>query len=226
MKKLLILLTILLLVPMGLRADDYLDSLPDYARQIRRNLGASEGATGYVSDTTANEMLRLAIFTVNSAIRGVKTEMIDTTIFQINSYTLDTTIVGISSIRMSFGDTLKALSYAPISTWRTALVELLKTQAMPLDKRPFLYDYIDGTLLVFPTPVIGGDTLKIITWRKVPSITTIDSLSIMPQKYRSAVLFHATYMIAKGKQHPMTGAYATDYQEAIRFLGASVNTGE
>jgi hypothetical protein len=91
------------------------------------------------------------------------------------------------------------------------------------DRRSFIYDYIDGTLFINPVPIQAGDSLRLVVWRRVPSIAATDSLSLIPQQYRYPVAVYVAWQIARGRQHGAAEELHQAYIEALGTVNASLN---
>lgn len=213
-------LVILLLLTSTSQSADILETFKNYRHNIRRCFDVDTSDVGFVSDSTLNEFIRISVITISPTIKATKKIFVDTTVFRRKTYSLDSTIVGIDNVFWEKGDSIKSLTYTPVDQWQAALGDLIKflAEGEELERRPFLYDYTDDELLLYPTPIIGGDTIKIMAWRKIPSIAAVDSLAIIPQNYRSAILHYACYMVARAKQHSLKNDFKDDYREAMSFI--------
>lgn len=219
------LLLLLLLVVTPVKAADLLGTFKNYAHLQRQMLGTDTTDTGYLPDTTAHQFTRIAVSAVVPPIQAVKTVLYDTTQFLKDAYSLDTTITGIISVQWRVQDTVRTVNYLPMEQWNSLPVKQASETDpnRPQDRRPFVYDYIDGTMFINPIPIQGGDSLRIVAFRQVPSIAAVDSLALIPQEYRYPVLFFSVWQIAIAKQHPMVEQYHQSYMEAIATVNAAIN---
>ena len=222
-------LFILMLVPVLLwstaQSADLLETYKDYRFMMRQLLGTDTTDKDYLSDTLANQMTRLSVSVVLPATRAIKTVLWDTTEFKKDAYTLDTTVTGIIAVQWRHNDTLKSLVHTPMEQWNQLLIKRAG-DASPnasSDRRPFVYDYIDGTVFIHPIPIEIGDSLRIIAWRRVPSIAAVDSLSLIPQQYRHPIVLYAAWQIARARQHGGAKALHEAFIEAMAMVNASLN---
>ena len=209
--------TFVLVLCTPVSAADILGTFSDYTYLLRQAFSVKVSDTFYLSDTIAHQFVRLSVVTLGPMLRGDKAVFHDTTVYHKDHYGLDTTIWGISSVQWIHDDSVKTLDRIPQSLFGKTYKPLAKTAQTSVERRPYYYDHIEDTLFVFPVPIRNGDTLRIVAWRKVPSIAASDNLSGIPQKYRSPIFHFAAYLIARAKQHPLVGLYRQDYQEAMTF---------
>jgi len=218
MKKIaLILSTFALFLSTNVFAADVLGTFSDYTYLLRQSFNVDTSDQAYLSDTIAHQFVRLSVVTLGPMLRGDKAVFHDTTVYHKDHYGLDTTIWGISSVQWVHADTVKTLKWIPQSRFGETYQQMAAPAQTAVERRPYFYDHIDDTLFVFPAPIRNGDTLRIVAWKKVPSIAASDNLSGIPQKYRSPIFHFAAYLIARAKQHPLTALYRQDYQEAMTF---------
>jgi len=213
----------LLIIPMANSAD-FCNNFEGYEWQIKRMLHYDTASTA-ISDTTIHQNIRQAVIKVSPMIKALKLSYSDLTEYRVGTYTLDTAITGIIDVYWSKNDSIKTLTYLPKSLWHTTVSTLDRDLSDKKDyaKRPFHYDFTDNILFLYPIPILSGDTIKITATRKLPSIVAVDSLSIIPQKYRVAILEYATYLTARSIQLPTAGTFKNDFDESVMFLrGGSV----
>ena len=222
-------LVVFLLLAGSVGAADFLEDFEAYRNLVRAKLNIDVSATAPLTDTIINDFVREAVITTMPLMRGDKIKVIDTTILRQNVYTLDSTILYIRSVLWNKYDSVKALLYKPQELWYNEVKDgtdpnttVGKTNGY--DKRPSFYDYDDDNLYVFPTPSIAGDTLEIYAYRKVPSISAIDSLAVIPQAYRIPVVLYATYLSAFAIGNPNTLAFLAQYEKALTNLNATMNS--
>jgi len=224
MRKLFPLLIVLMLVS-TVRSADLLENFTDYRHLMRMNLGVDTTDVEYLPDTNANQFIRVAAVTIVPITQSNKAIFIDTTAYKKSAYDLDSAILGIIAVQWVKQDTIKTFNYLPMEQWNLPFNEQLSdgSEEFPKSRRPLVYEYIEGKLFLNPTPIMGGDTLRIIAWRKVLDIAVEDSLSTIPQQYRVPVLQYATWLAARSKQHPLTAMFKESYIEAIAIVGQSLN---
>lgn len=227
-----LLIVFCLLLPVYTQEADVLEGFTDYAAMLRMMFGHEPAAVDFVSDTTANSFLRLSIISLSPILKADKAVFWDTTVYFKSVYALDTTIWGIFGIEWIHADTNQPIDYVPRSEWkRRAKHEgkqiQLRKGVTPFERRPYYYDHIDDTLFLFPTPIIGGDSLRITAWRKVLSISASDNLDQIPQKFRAPIVHYAAWLIARSQQHPLTELYRLGFNESLQMaLGASIKVPE
>lgn len=206
----------LVLLGVAALAADYMDSFSAYRSQIRRALGVDVTNTTYLSDSTANEFLREGVMTVTPQIGGDRS--IDTTFrtaFWKSNYKLDTFTMGVRAVAISKNDTTKGLLYVPMSLWYQQEHKTTTGQQDNYLKRPSYWDYFDNTLWIYPPPTIAGDTLRIFTWKKPRYISDTTNLTALHPMARLAVLKYAIWQAAQARQHPMAGAFKSEYDVAL-----------
>jgi len=204
---------------------DFLGTFDNYNDQIHIKLGLATSETSLLSDTNCNQFVREAVIATMPYIRGDKVVLNVTTTYRQNTYSLDSTLLGISAVFWSKNDSLKVLKYTPIENWGEVIKTETSGKQNGYDKRPSSYDYIDDKLFVYPTPTYPyGDTLHVVAWRKVPDIAAYDSLSVIPQQFRNPILLYATYLAAYSMGHPMTELFKAEYEKAISLVNAAINS--
>ena len=197
---------------------DLFETFDDYDRIIRLNLGVAASTTNFLTDTASHDYIRLAVATVVPTVRADKQLYNDTTVYLQSTYTLDSLIIGVLSIRWVSKDSTKVLKYLPSEQWSEDIAQPLKDNEKSFYRRPQYYDFTDDQLILFPTPIQGGDSLLILGWRRIPSISAVDSLSTIPQNYRVAVLHYATWLIARDNQRSDVVLYRQAFTDAINLL--------
>jgi len=199
---------------------DYADSFSEYRIQVKNALGVATTNSTWVSDTTLNDMIRQAVVAVGPIVRPKKETFSFVTTYQQGAYSLDTTVLGLITVYFEENDKIRTFLYTPKEKWY---------QLFPNDTSkdysigPSYYDYIDDKLFLYPTPPVNGDTIKYEAYTKINSISALDSLSLVPQQYRTAVLDYVCYRVATLKQHPLTEVYYRNYQESISIINATLN---
>lgn len=223
MKKLFVLLLVLLGV--AALAADYMDSFSTYRAQIRRTIGVDIADVTYVSDSSLNDYIREGVVLAGGLTKGEKAIRTVTTHFMRNDYAMDSLITGVMSVVISKNDTVKALLYVPQTLWFQQEHRTTVGQDDPYLRRPSYYDYYDGTILVYPTPTLAGDTIKATCWQKVANISGATSLTSLHPLARVVVLKYATWQAAKAKQHPMTEMFRLEYESSVAVVNSILNAG-
>jgi hypothetical protein len=80
---------------------------------------------------------------------------------------------------------------------------------------------------LYPISSKSGDTIKVTVTRKINSIAALDSLILIPQKYRIPILSYASYLTARTLHSPLTASFLRDYKEEVAILetrGSNVST--
>ncbi len=210
---------------------DYADNFKQYRFQMKRKLGIDTSSVE-PSDTTLNQFVREAIIKVSPIIQSNKASFNFNTTFRSNSYSLDTAVTGILSVYWSKNDSIKTLIKAPMETWYTLLSaeESMLSGKSAWQNRPSYYDYRDGYIVLFPTPIRNGDTIRYDAFTKIKDISgpTVD-LTTIPQKYRVAIVEYATYLLAQNLQHSAGTLIKQDFDESVSLLlnrGANVTVSD
>lgn len=218
MKKFLI---VLLLLPFVVSAADWCANFGSYRNAIKQKMGVRRAyRSGNFSDTLLNDYIREGVIHVVDAGKIIKRTYTDTTTFKIDHITLDTGCLGVEKVWLSEGDSTKDLVYMSRDKWYQLGLGPLGSKR-GLEQRPSYYDWEPGsrTIWFHPTPVKMGDTIKYDGWRKVPSIAASDSLSLIPQNYRSAVLAYVTFLVARASNDPRTNDFKLEYVGLAARLG-------
>ena len=224
MKKILFTLCLLLICG-NILSSDFCETFEDYEWRIKGKLNLDTASTA-ISDTIMHQHIREAVIKVLPMIRGIKS--IDTILTTANAgaYSLDSTVVGVLNVEWFKEDSLKTMLYSPKSGWYQYVVKGLSGKK-GYEKRPSYYDYIDNLLFMFPIPISGGDSIEVSVYRKVNSISALDSLVLIPQKYRVAILEYATFLAASSIQSPLMAIFEKSFKESVATLrseGANVTT--
>ena len=212
MKKLAVFMVLFLAATVN--AADWCATFSGYATEARSRLGVLSSNTTYVSDTIINQMIREAVIEHVNLLRAVKKIYTDTTVYNRFTYSLDSGLSGIISVRFISEDSLKSLTYMPRETWYQLNISPTD-EAGGYASLPSYYDYSETKLFIYPRPSTHGDTIEIDGWRKIPSIAASDSLSVIPQKYRPAILSYVVYRVALSKQHPFVQLFFSEYQKSL-----------
>ena len=223
MKKLIIIFLILLCG--NVLSADFCENFEEYRRQIKRNLHLDTASTA-ISDTTLNQFIRQGVIKVMPLIQAIKSTDLFVTVHRQGVYTLDSTVVGVLNVEWSKNDSLKSLLYSPKEIWHEKELKTLAGERS-YDGRPSFYDYIDNTIYLYPVPFRNGDSIRVSVYRKINSISALDSLILIPQKYRVAVLEYATWISARTVQHPLMETFERDFNMSVSILksgGANVTT--
>ena len=218
MKKILFIL--LLLISGNVLSDDYANSFSEYRIQVKNAFGVRTDNSTWVSDTTMNDMIRQAVIAVGPIVRNKKETFSFLTVINQGAYDLDSTVLGLITVYYEKNDIIRTFSYAPKGHWREIFP---KDEKKDYILEPSYYDYIDDKLFLYPTPPVNGDTIKYEAFTKVNSISALDSLSLIPQQYRTAVLDYVCYRVAVLRQHPLTDVYYRNYKESIAIINATLN---
>lgn len=206
-------ITILFLVvaASGVMAGQYLATFAQVRSEVKNSLNIT--GTTYVTDSTLNGFIREGIVTVNPILRGVKATSAFVTSVRQNTYNLDSLTIGIMSVEWAKGDSVKTLTYMPRHLWYERLTKTV-FQEIEYAARPSYYDYTDNQIFLYPTPIISGDTIKVLGFKRITGIDTLTTLSAMPEAYRAAVYKYVLWRVAASKQHPMTQVYYGEYVAA------------
>ena len=218
MKTVATVLFLLLVLPSVLKAADILETFADYSYMLRRAFHQDTANRDFLDDTTANQFVRFAVVTLMPVLRADKAVFTDSLIYAKSAYLLDSTLLGITAVYWFSVDSVKVLDRVPMSLWKLHYQKLLKDADKALHRRPYFYDYTDDTLFIYPTPVINGDDIRIVGWRKIPSLAAVDSLVNIPQKFRAPIFHYAAWLVARARQHPLLGEYKAAYVESMRFV--------
>lgn len=219
MKRIVLIVSTVVLFLSTAQSADLLDKYRDYRYAIKQALGIDTASTMY-ADTTLNQFIRLSQLHVSPLIRFRQKEFSVITTYKQNRYTLDTMITGIEVVEWKKIDSVKSLIYAPKNSWYQLPVKQSKDEPEAYARRPSYYDYTDSLIFLYPVPIEVGDTIRILAWVKLPNVAS-DSLALIaiPIEYRDAVLKYATYKTAQSRQHPLTEVvYKRDADEAIGIL--------
>lgn len=212
--KRLILIVAQLLCMAGVASAIDLDNLLDYRHQMRRNLGLDTASTNALSDTSANEFVREAVMTVIPSGRYLREEFKFVTSYRDLDYSLDTSLVAVEAVVWTKNDSLKALTYAPMSAWVGADITNLVGEN-GYNRRPSRYDYIEGTIYLNPTPVVAGDTIRVVARTRVKNIAGAVDMSSIPQQFRWPILKCATWLAANARQDPRSVIFYQEYQNSL-----------
>lgn len=227
-KSLLVCVFCMLLTGMPVKGADILEDFAGYTEMLRMLFHRVPASTNFVDDTTAHQFIRLSVITLSPILKADKATFIDTTVVFNNVYVLDTAIWGILGVEWVRYDTNQVIEYMPRSEWRARTLErgwplMLRHATKDQTRRPYFYDHIDDTLFLFPTPIKGGDTLRITGWQKVTNIAVADDLDQIPQKFRAPIVHYAAWLLARSRQHLFINEYRLGFTEALNIaLGASV----
>jgi hypothetical protein len=216
MKRITIFLLLFLASSVG--AADFLDSFSEYRAHVKRKLGIATTNTTYVSDSSFNQFVREAVVAVVPVVGADKEIKVTTSSYRQMTYTLDTQVVKIHSVRWSKNDSTKSLLFVPMEVWYEQEHKSTTNQQKPHDKRPSYYFYTDTQLFVHPPPVIVGDTFRILATLKVKDIAAAADLAAVYPKYRVALLNYVAWKVAESRQHPMTNMFKADYDVALAEL--------
>ena len=200
MKKLILILFLFLAGNVG--AADSLGTFGNYDAQVRSNLGLAATNTSFVTDTVINQFVREGVVGILPLIKGEKREFVITTIHKQNTYATDSLMLDPISVEWSKGDSVKSLTYAPRGTWYQLEVEKNLLLKKDYRRRPSHFDFTEDNIFLCPTPVVVGDTIKIIASAKLANIAAADSLISIPTKYRTMICDYATYRVALMRHSP------------------------
>ena len=221
MKKLIILLVSVL--GFNVYAADYLGTITDYRYAVRRDLNVDSASTAYLSDTALNQIIRGAIVTIMPVIQGDKSEDTILTTRNTMRYALDSTCLSVTDVEWRKTDSGKGLNFVKRGQWYEQKHRTTSNTFDPYKRRPSFWDSDDDYLYVSPTPSINNDTLLIQYIRKVPSIATASSLSMIPQAYRPAVLAWASYVAARTKQRADKDIFLRDFIMVAKNVNNALN---
>ena len=225
-------LFLLILLCSSVQSSDYLDSLRNMQVAIRSALHFDTLATGGLTDEETQRWIQEAVVTTMPLMRGIKGVDSFVTAGNQIAYSLDSTILGITSVRWSKNDTLKLLQYVPMEQWFEVLKvvktsdEIGKTlgKLKPADKRPSFYDYIDNEIYLYPVPTFPtGDTIKIVSWKKMTNILSDSSFTTIPTEYRVVILKYALWRAASSLEVPLAQLYYQDYIKFVSDINTSLN---
>lgn len=227
MKKLLI---VLMLLPFTVSGADWCATFGAYRNTIKQKMGLKRGyCSGDFADTLLNDYIREGVIHVVDVGRLIKKTYSDTTTFHIDNITLDTGCLGVEKVWLSWSahDSTKDLTYMPRDKWyQLNLGPLIGKRGN--EHRPSYYEWspLSRTIWLHPAPAKMGDTIKYDGWRKVPSIAATDSLAIIPQNCRGAVLAYVTYLVARATSDPRANDFKLEYIGAAATLGFKDETVE
>jgi len=193
----------ILLLPLVVCGNSYLDSRTDYYPAARVKLGLNVASSGGLDDTTASRLFNEAATLILPINRGIKriTEIVMT--YQENTYGLDTTLVGIEAVWTDSAYRMKSLKHLPISLWNDMVHKTAAGTDNFLLSRPSFYDYTDSQLIVGPVHTGNRyDTLKIMGWHRLADVDTMTTPTLVPEKYRHAILYHMVWNQARARQYP------------------------
>lgn len=194
-------------------ADQFLATFEEVAWQARRDLNVDTAGNAYLTDTVAYQKIREGIALINPLLKGDKATTVHITSFHQNTYTLDTTFVGIISVEWAKGDTVKGLVFVPRERWYEMEHKSTKGKKEYLE-RPSYYDYTEDQLFVHPPPRIIGDTIKVLGWKRLSYMDTLSLLLGIPEAQRVVVLKYVIWQAGKAKGNPLTQIFRDDYLEA------------
>lgn len=207
---------------------DFAGSFSEYRSQIRLLLGLTTTNTTYGSDSTFNQCIRQSVIAVNPIIKGKKQTYKVAISSSVDSYTLDTGIIAVDNVEIFRTKTLKQLKYVSRETfWQMPKDDNAGKTGKPA--LPDYYDWTDGSIYIWPPPEVSsvgttsGDSLRITATKQIPSIAAVDSLVIIPQEYRTAIVQYATWLVARSRNHPMTEIFRRDAIEAIQMVNVALN---
>lgn len=214
----------LLLIP-ALCVGGSLDSTRNVRVAARRALGIDTTGGG-LSDANANYFIQEALVMHNPLLHDNEVEWVFTTGFNEYQYSLDSNIIGISSVRFEKGDTVKALVPIPMSLWTTMPHQTTKGRGQNKEESwrlqyPSYYDWTDNYLFLYPVPTHKGslyDTIRVIGYRNIASVDTIVDLSYLPEKYRIAIKKYVVWQAALANSDPRTAAFEKVYGEQVTIL--------
>jgi len=198
-----------------------MDSFAEYRAQIRLSAGVTDTSTAFATDTVLNRFIRLSVVHVNNLLKTYKATTSAVTAYHDGSYALDS-VLGVIYVEWSKNDSLKALLYAPKNQWYQLGVQKIVDKS-GYEQRPSYYDFVGGTLYLYPSPVIAGDTIMVTYRGKIGNVSAAASLTNIEQQYRTAVLAYATYRVALARQSPVVQFYKDDYAEAVVSLKEAVD---
>ncbi len=221
MKRVIFLLVFALVV--SVQGADYLETITDYRYAVRRDLNVDSASTAYLSDTALNQIIRGAIVTIMPIIRGDKSEDTILTTRNTMRYALDSTCVSVTDVEWRKTDSGKSLNFVKRGKWYEQEHRSTSGTLDPYKRRPSFWDSDDDYLYVSPTPSINNDTLLIRYIRKVPSIATASSLSMIPQAYRPAILAWASYVTARTKQRVDRDIFLRDFIMVAKNVNNALN---
>jgi len=215
-KRLILFLILLYAIPV--QAASWLDARDDYAVAARVKLGIATGSTAYLSDSTASLLFNEAATLILPINRGIKriTQIVTTT-YQ-DTYTLDTTLIGIEAVRWTKRDSSKPLVYLPVSQWSQAHNETLDKKKTL--NRPSFYDFTDSLIVLYPSPTHPtGDTIEIWGWHRLGKTDTDTLPTQIYERYRLAILYHMVWNFAKSRQDPRAAEFKEELQLALTGIG-------
>jgi hypothetical protein len=225
MKKLL-LLFIFLLIPVGLRAADVLETWDDYSVAARRSLGYDTVSTGLLTDANARAFIRVAVIQIVPISQSRKEITSFITTYKNYTYDLDTSLTKILSVWWSKNDSIKTLLYKPISQWSLQEHKATTGDNNPLLKRPSFYDFTDSLILVYPAPSdVFGDTIRIMGTHRIRSVLTDSTLDEIPQIYRPSVLNYITWSAANARQDSRSSSFFDLLGWSLSHLGRAIKPG-
>ena len=206
-------LLIFMVLGITAQADSWLDSRTDYYVAARVKLGLDVAESGLLNDTTASFLFNEAATAILPIHRGVKRVTSFVTSYRESMYAFDSTLVGIQSIWWAKNDSIKPLAYLPLGSWdkQTHRTTFGKTG---FEARPSYYDQTDSVVIIYPPPVrTTADTIKILGWHRLPDIDTTTAPTLIPERYRLAILYHMVWNQARARHD----SRAPDFREELIF---------
>jgi hypothetical protein len=220
MKKILLLL---LLLPCMASAGQYLETFDGVKVRARQKLNVSSSAS-YLTDTAFANYIRDGMVEVNTVMGAIVTPSVITTGVNVNTYSLDSLTVKILSVEWSENDSVKALEFVPRRMWAEKNHKSTVGEAGWL-KIPSYYDNTETQIAIHPPPSRSGDTIKIISEKRIGNIDTVSTLSAIPEKYRVAVLRYVVWQAAEDMGHERAAEFKAAYDRTVANLLAIYGRG-
>lgn len=200
---------------------DFAGTFAEYRSQVRSLLGLAITNTLFASDSVLNQLIRQSVIAVNPIIKGKTQSYKVAVVASQDIYTLDTSIVAVHTVDMVKGTLQKQLKFVSRETFWQMKVDTGKGKR---DPRPEYYDWDNGFLYLWPIQVQGNfDTIRVTATKRIPSIAAADSLNIIPQQYRPAIVQYATWLVARARQHPLADTFKRDAMDAIQMVNVAMN---
>lgn len=210
MKKLPFLLICFMFLAGRAFGSDILESLADYRFTIRQQLNIPLSDTNQLNDSTLNNLVRLSAVLMVPSIKGDVFETTFVTVRGVSRYRVDSLFIGVFHAEWNKGDSIKSFLYLPKQLWYEKEVTNLKAK-QGYESRPSYYDYVQDLIFLYPPPHHYDDTIRVMGWKKVPPIATMNALTVIPVEYRPAVMSRALYMAARSIQSPLTNDLKDDF---------------
>ena len=214
-KYLLIAIIILLASTNCFSGDPYLSGFDEIKQHVLMNMGWDISNSTLVGDSAFNMFIRMAVCEVSDYLRGDESSEIITSVADQNTYTLDSTIIGIWAVNMNWGDSTKALIHYPMDKWEELVSNKTLEGKSGYQARPTYYDYDQDNIYLYPTPVVNSDSIMVRHWKEVSGLGSLDSIPNVDMIYRTTIVRHVVWNIALARTDDRTASYEKAYNDAL-----------